>query len=611
MKNILLRVAVTALFLTIGAGSGFSQEAPAAGAAPERKLNPTADFDGDIARMLRTDDEGQAMAAFEGALSKCKTYDDYEKFALDMKKAVADKPDLKRADIFYYAIARIRIDQLSFLSKQNDIESGRLYMNVNEAYRSEAIDYLGKATAGTKSKDLLLDINFLKFLILKETFQHQKIDAFLDEVAKEITSYSSDASKNKDVLARMEQKFKNKGLSDYAMKLKLIYVAKVSPEAAEEIFEDMKNGADRAFSQGNTKEAAMLYDQYMKSGRQYFKKEKWAGGVMEIAEKYFSATRYRDARGYYEFYRDNYPDSRVIDYCDYKIGLCYYNEKNFPQAISAFESFINRYKGGVWFDRAFEALCRLYFMSYTKESAITSLQRLIDNYYRKNIGDYARLLIAILHYNDHEYDIAIPILKKIPQDCVYFNDADTLLTDINDIKKEKKQPSYSYGTKDTYKVWEQYMPTSSELAPYEANGPAELLKIFKKDQDVKIIPDGVNESGIPEYKLKGGTKIKLVLDPLADLDRYMNYQQDQEDISRLPKKLDEAVEKDLISISWSCEGGKFSDENETKIKIWEAPSAPGSYKISAIVDDLGLVRKPDRGLRKDAAKELVVIVIVG
>jgi polysaccharide deacetylase 2 family uncharacterized protein YibQ len=142
------------------------------------------------------------------------------------------------------------------------------------------------------------------------------------------------------------------------------------------------------------------------------------------------------------------------------------------------------------------------------------------------------------------------------------------------------------------------MTISSTLTPYEASGQK------------KIDQTGLTESGVPKIKVKRGAKIKLVIDPLEDLDRYANYQQDQEDISRLPRKLEEAVQRDLISINWSCDGGKFLNENQTKTKMWEAPQISGTYKVQTVVDDLGLVRKPDRGVRKDSSKELAIMVIV-
>ena len=44
--------------------------------------------------------------------------------------------------------------------------------------------------------------------------------------------------------------------------------------------------------------------------------------------------------------------------------------------------------------------------------------------------------------------------------------------------------------------------------------------------------------------------------------------------------------------------------------MWQAPDQPGEYKISIVVDDLGLVRTPDKGIRKDPTKEIAIIVNV-
>jgi hypothetical protein len=52
------------------------------------------------------------------------------------------------------------------------------------------------------------------------------------------------------------------------------------------------------------------------------------------------------------------------------------------------------------------------------------------------------------------------------------------------------------------------------------------------------------------------------------------------------------------------------NEYQTINKIWQAPDQPGQYKFSIRIDDFGLVRLPDKGLKKDPAKELVLVVIV-
>jgi hypothetical protein len=107
-----------------------------------------------------------------------------------------------------------------------------------------------------------------------------------------------------------------------------------------------------------------------------------------------------------------------------------------------------------------------------------------------------------------------------------------------------------------------------------------------------------------------GAKIRFALGTLAEEDRYTEYMQDRDDLSRLPKKIKDESEKDFVLLQWTSDGGKFGDERQTKDKVWQAPAEPGSYKVGVSVDDLGLVRSPDKGIRKDPVKETNMIINV-
>ena len=135
------------------------------------------------------------------------------------------------------------------------------------------------------------------------------------------------------------------------------------------------------------------------------------------------------------------------------------------------------------------------------------------------------------------------------------------------------------------------------------------LKGGTKGED-KRLEVTYTESGAPQIRVGPGAKIKFTLGTLADEDRFAEYLQDKEDISRLPKKVKEENEKDLITLQWTSDGGKFIDERQSRDKVWQAPDQPGEYKISIGVEDLGLVRIPDKGIRKDATRELTMIVNV-
>jgi tetratricopeptide (TPR) repeat protein len=567
-----------------------------------------AKFDEEISRLAHADSDAAILKIAEEALAKCATADDFERFAASVKTMADEKSSFKYMAALDYVMAKVKIDEIAFLSQKNDIESGRLYMSLNERYRSEAIDYLDKALTSAKSKDLMLDIYFLKFLATKEEFQAQKTDAFIDELANKIAKYSNDNSLNKRQLTRMADEFALKGLGDYALKLRIAYARKVDPKLAQEVFEDIKKAADKNFGQGNMKAASNIYDVYMSEAGAYFNKEAMAAKVMEIAEKYFGANKYRDARKYYEYYAQNYPDSKVMDYCKYRMALCYYYEKDYQKAVASLEEFLSTYQNSVWFDRAFETLCRLYFCNFPKETAVAGLQKLIDNYYRKNIGDFAYLLIGLEYYADKEYDKALDILKKVDINSVYSYASDMIITDIKDIKNGSA-PTYTFGAKDKYRMWEPFKPVTIDIVPMQAGDAGEWMKGAGKGEDKKLEVT-YTQSGAAQVSVAPGAKIKFALATLADEDRFAEYLQDKEDLSRLPKKVKEESEKDFVSLQWTSEGGKFVDERQTRDKVWQAPTEPGSYKVSISSDDFGLTREPDKGIRKDPAKEMSIIINV-
>jgi len=539
-----------------------------------------------------------ARAESEKAISACQSYEDYEKLASDIKKALLTQKEPKYSDVVYYMCAKNRVKELSYLTKKNDIDSGRIYMSVSEKYYNDALDCLDKASKSTKSKDLDINIYFLRFLISKEMFQADKVDVIFGEIINKITSYTPDVTKNISKLNEVSQLFSDEGLPDYAMKLKLLYAAKVDPASAKMIADDIKANADKYFDAGQAKEALATYDTYLKLAENYYDKDALATRIMDIAERYFNKGHYKEAVKYYSMYLFKYSDSKVADYCSYKLGMSLYYNKEYQKAIEKLEEFLNTYQNSVWFEKAFESLCRLYYENLDIDGAMAALQKITDKYPRRDSRDYAYLLIGILHYNKTEYDKSAEVLKKMQSDfprSVYIYAAGQLIQDIDDIKKGAA-PSYSFGSKDLYKVWEPYMPINCGISVSEG---AETIE--KKDA----------KPGEIFIKAAPGAKVTFNMTGLEDLDRFNEYMQDKEDQSRLPRKIRDETEKDLVFFSWSGpEGGKFAEDKQTLSKVWQAPNEPGDYTMTINIGDLGLVRPPDTGTKKDPPKTLTVHISV-
>lgn len=566
---------------------------PAFSADKDNAAVPGANFT-DIGARISQGSPADALKLAEGALANCKTYDDYERLMAELNKTIQAQ-QAKNLDAIYYTAAKARLAELALLSASNDIQAGRLYMSVSEQYYNDASDYIEKAAGITTSKDLAVDLDILKFRIAAEKFQSDKLDGLLDQIAVRIIAYSNNPAMNNEKLTRATETLEKMGLAGYALKLKVAYMSKADKNSAETVLEGIKKGADQQFAQGDPRSAAKLYDQYLKTGQECFTKDVMAPKVMEIAEKYFAAGRFREARPYYEFYRREYPDSKVLDYCDYKIAVCFYNEKDMISAVQSLQAFLDTYKNSIWFDKAFETLSRLYYVNYSREDAVKNLQNLIDNYYRENTGDYARVLMALLYYGDKQFDKAAAELKKIKDTSPYSYPASILLEDMDQIKKKNTEPKFSIASKDTYKVWEPQGGPSINVVPSENS----------KAMDFTYV-DGVAHLSVPP-----GATIKFDIQAAEDLDKFAEYLQDKDDISRQPKQVKEDTEKDLMSLEWSTpDSGKFVDDKQSTAKSWQAPSAPGSYKVSARLEDFGLVRAPDKGTRKDSTKEFDIIVDV-
>src|SRR3989338_1234617 len=183
-------------------------EDTAAESAPQ-----AADIDGLIVNIRNANTPEAALDACNGAIGQCKTYEDYEKLSEGIKKLRAAR-SYAYPDVLDYACAKTRIGEMAYLTKKNDIESGRIYMSVNEKYYNEALECLDKAALATRSKDLELDIYFLRFIIFKEMFQPEKVDAVFNEMVGKIALYSEDSAGKGAKLNETSKKVSDNGMGD-------------------------------------------------------------------------------------------------------------------------------------------------------------------------------------------------------------------------------------------------------------------------------------------------------------------------------------------------------------------------------------------------------------
>jgi outer membrane protein assembly factor BamD (BamD/ComL family) len=551
---------------------------------------------GALAKVKDAKDRQSCLEAVEDGLAKCAAYDDYEKLCKAFSDLAAKQPGYCH-DVFKYAVAKTRVAQLAHLAKKNDIESGRVYMSVNEKYYNEALSSLDEADAVTASKDLSLEAAFLRFVVFRELFQNEKADAAFNGIVERIASYSDDKAATLAKLNETAKKFCDNGMAEYAVKLKFLFASKTDAETARMLAQDIRASAENLLEQGNAKEAQATFDTYLELAKFYYDEETAASRLLEIAEKYFDKKRYKDAVRYYSEYVTKYAAGKMADYATYKLALSYYNDKNSADAVYTLENFLKAYQNSVWFDKAFESLSRVYYETSDTENAITRLGKMAEDYASRETVDYARLLIAVLYYSKSDYDRSLDtlngILKEFPRSA-YLVAAQSLIADIGEIKKGTA-PSYSFGSKDIFRRWEPYTPIGGGVS---VSG-AEVMK----DKNAKP-----NETYV---SAKPGSTITFTLPDTVDLDRFNEYWQDKEDQSRLPREVRTGTEKDLVFMTWAGpESGKFLDDKQSSSRKWQAPNEPGEYTISAGLGDLALVRPPDTGTRKDNPLVLTIHVIV-
>ncbi|MBN2453134.1 MAG: tetratricopeptide repeat protein [Candidatus Omnitrophica bacterium] len=591
-KTILAAILVC-IFLAYSAAA-FTQAEEASVTGAEKRVSPPAKFNSIISQIDGLREDAALRKLIADSFSDCCAFENYDKFVAEGNAAL-QKPEFNNKDYLNYAIAKARLDQLSCLSKSNEIEAGRLYMSVNDKYFAEAIEHLDKVPAMTQSKSLVIDNNVLKFIVFREKLQPQKADAMLDAVALQISKYNDDRKICREELARVSEDLNDMGLDKQAIKIRLLYASKVDPKEAQEVVDEIMKSADHHFLQNSMKEASALYEQYIAAAPAYYNKEEMAAKVMEIGEKYYDAGKFKDARKYYESYIEKYGDLPPSDYGSYKLAMTYYNMKDHVRSISQLEGFLEKYKNSVWFDKAFEMLAKVYYENLPRDKAIENLRGLMSKYYRQGAGDYVRVLIAMLYYTAKNYETAEDELKKIEPNSMYAHTSKMIRDDIKNIKDNDAAPTFGSDSTETYKVWDVYQPTDVKVTVTIGS---------------ELAPMTTADDGTITIEAPKGAKLQMALQGIVDEDRFNEYQLDKEDPSRLPKMLREETEKDLLFLHWASEDGKFTDDNESETKTWQAPNEPGVYKMSVKVDDFGLVRVPNKGVRKDIQKDVNITIIV-
>jgi len=274
--------------------------------------------------------------------------------------------------------------------------------------------------------------------------------------------------------------------------------------------------------------------------------------------------------------------------------------KDLIKTISQLTNFLEKYKSSAWFDKAFEMLTKVYYENLPRDKAVENIRSLIDKYYRQGTGDYAQLLMAMLYYRAKNYETAEDILKKIVPSSSCYYASRMVIDDIKEIRERKMPPAFGTDATETYRIWDPYQGIDIKISPTIAGATDEKSAI-----KITAVPDGLQQ-----IEVNKSAKVQFALQTMVDEDKFSEYTIDKDDQSRLPKMVKEETEKDLLLLHWAVDGGNFTDDKETDVKTWQAPGEPGNYKLTVKVDDFGLVRVPNKGTRKDPARDVVLDIVV-
>lgn len=113
-----------------------------------------------------------------------------------------------------------------------------------------------------------------------------------------------------------------------------------------------------------------------------------------------------------------------------------------------------------------------------------------------------------------------------------------------------------------------------------------------------------------EAKARPNEVIVFRVSDIADDDYYITYVQDEKDESKLPIEMPKKKERDICTLEWYQEGGRFEIPGHGPAMEWRAPKEAGTYEVGVIIDDMALIRVPDRGDRDDEALKLGATVTV-
>ncbi len=329
---------------------------------------------------------------------------DYLGLIESLKKQVKSIKDKNQKALLHYMIAESYIKYLESL-RQNDLNKFRLYIKVNDIYYEHALKHLDCALQLTSDEGLTIDSLLDKLIIYHLEFKNKQKEEAFTELKQSINTYLMGGVDRSFKLNRITSNLHQFGLEEYALKLQMDNIRQLPNYEAKEALNNMKKKADGYLKKEKITEAEAIYKQYLRLSKEYYPEKKIPLFYQDIADEYYKVEKYQTALKYYNYIIDNLSNYKGLDKIQLRIALCYKENRNYENAIRAYEKFIKMYPDSSDINQAYLDLSEAYYIKYKSQKAISHLEELLSSAPQKAIPDI-RVNIAKIYYNMKELDKA-------------------------------------------------------------------------------------------------------------------------------------------------------------------------------------------------------------
>ena len=195
-----------------------------------------------------------------------------------------------------------------------------------------------------------------------------------------------------------------------------------------------------AYMKGNFPEAVKNFNYFFNTakGDKDFESDAW----MRIGDCYFMERNYNKAITAYG--NAIKLDSRNADYALFQQGMGYGALGNMNSKVQSMNDLTKKYKTSSFYDRALYEAGMAHLGSNDERSAIAAFSQLVRERPRSAYARQGQMKIGMLYYNNNQYDEALTALKKVVDDYRNTEESREALNIMRNIYMERNQTADFY-----------------------------------------------------------------------------------------------------------------------------------------------------------------------